>query len=158
VWGFRVGFMTFGTKQNSPELYAALESKIAGQVRGNVSNTSNLAQALLLNAYSAQEYQDEKKQKFDILKRRYDKIKQIFRDHPEYAGFFEPLPFNSGYFMCIRPEVSDTEALRRLLLEKYGTGLVAVGSIIRVAFSSTPFDKLEQLFENVFSACKELDE
>ncbi|MBD3343799.1 MAG: aminotransferase class I/II-fold pyridoxal phosphate-dependent enzyme [Chitinivibrionales bacterium] len=158
VWGFRVGFVTFGTKKNSPEFYSALESKIAGQIRGNISNSSHLGQSLLLRAYSDPDYVKEKKQKYDILKKRYQRINEVFNTHPEYSEVFEPLPFNSGYFMCIKPFVSDVEALRKKLLEKYSTGLIVVGDILRIAFSSTPYEKLDTLFANIYNAGKELQD
>ena len=42
VWGFRVGFISYGVKNGNPELYEALENKTAGAVRGNISNVSHL--------------------------------------------------------------------------------------------------------------------
>ena len=155
VWGFRVGFMTFGTALNSAGLYTALEAKLAGAIRGNISNASNVAQSLLLNAYSCEKYDIEKADKYAILKRRYEKIRSIFHTHPEYAEFFYPLPYNSGYFMCVKLTRGDSETVRKVLLEKYDTGLIALGEVIRIAFSSTPIDMLELLFNNVFHAARE---
>jgi aspartate/methionine/tyrosine aminotransferase len=155
VWGFRVGFLTYGIKGGSPALYEALEAKTGGAIRGNISNSSNPAQSLLVRSWSAGEYEAEKKQKFELLKRRYDEVKRILAAHPEYQEQFSPLPFNSGYFMCIKPK-ADPEALRQKLLKDYSTGTINFGSILRLAFSATPTGKLEKLFDNVFKASKEL--
>lgn len=155
VWGFRVGFITFGTKLNSASLYTALESKMAGAIRGNISNASNLAQSLLLEAYASPCYDEEKAQKYSILKRRYQKIRQILESHTEYGPYFSPLPFNSGYFMCVKVKSGDAEKVRRVLLEKYDTGTIALGDVIRIAFSATPYDAIEQMFDNIFKACRE---
>lgn len=155
VWGFRVGFLTYGIKGGSPALYEALEAKTGGAIRGNISNSSNPAQSLLVRSWSAGEYDAEKKQKFELLKRRYDEVKRILAAHPEYREQFSPLPFNSGYFMCIKPK-ADPEALRQKLLKDYSTGTINFGTILRLAFSATPTGKLEKLFDNVYKAGKEL--
>jgi aspartate/methionine/tyrosine aminotransferase len=156
VWGFRVGFLTYGISGGTPALYEALEAKTGGAIRGNISNSSHPAQSLLLGAWSAPGYAAEKKRAFDLLKQRYDKVRAILAAHPEYAEAFTALPFNSGYFMCVRPVKADAEALRKKLLADYSTGTVNFGGILRVAFSATPTTKLETLFGNIYKAAKEL--
>jgi aspartate/methionine/tyrosine aminotransferase len=156
VWGFRVGFLTYGLQGGTPALYEALEAKTGGAIRGNISNSSHPAQSLLLAAWSSPGYAAEKQRAFDLLKMRYDKVREILADHPEYAEAFVPLPFNSGYFMCVRPVKADAEALRKKLLADYSTGTVNFGGILRVAFSATPTAKLEKLFDNLYKAAKEL--
>ena len=155
VWGFRVGFLTYGIKGGTPALYEALEAKTGGAIRGNISNTSNPAQSLLVKSWTAGEYDAEKKQKFDLLKKRYLVVRDILAAHPEYKERFSPLPFNSGYFMCIKPKV-DCEKLRQKLLTDYSTGVINFGNILRVAFSATPTAKLPKLFENIYKAAGEL--
>lgn len=155
VWGFRVGFVTFGSGRHSPALYGALESKLAGALRGNISNCSNLSQTLLLAAYTHKEYDGEKAEKYAILKRRYEKIRDLLAAHAEYKPFFTSLPFNSGYFMCIK--IKNAETVRKRLIEAYSTGLIAVGEdILRIAFSATPYDLLEKLLDNVYKAAKDV--
>jgi aspartate/methionine/tyrosine aminotransferase len=156
VWGFRVGFLTYGIKGGNAAAYEALEAKTGGAIRGNISNSSHPAQSLLLAAWSSPAYAAEKKRAFDLLKARYDKVRAILAAHPEYAEAFVALPFNSGYFMCIRPLKADAEALRKKLLADYSTGTVNFGGILRVAFSATPTDKLEKLFANIYAGAKEL--
>jgi aspartate/methionine/tyrosine aminotransferase len=155
VWGFRVGFVTFACKNGSSQLYSALEAKLAGAIRGNISNASNLSQSLLLAAYRDSSYEQEKAAKFDVLKQRYVKMRSIFAEHPEYEKVFSPLPFNSGYFMCIRIHSGNAEIVRRILLEHYSTGIIAMGDVIRIAFSSTPYTLLEKLMSNIYNAANE---
>lgn len=156
VWGFRVGFLTFGVRGGTKELYAALEAKAAGAIRGNISNASHPAQSLLLKAYSSPAYAREKAEKFAILKGRYAKVKAILAAHPEYRDEFEPLPFNSGYFMCLKLKRAAPEALRQKLLQEFSTGVIAICGVIRVAFSATPTGKLDKLFANLYSAARAL--
>jgi aspartate/methionine/tyrosine aminotransferase len=157
VWGFRVGFVTFGCGRNDPQLYTALEAKLAGAIRANISNASNIGQTLLINAYTDEHYEDQKKEKYGVLKKRYEKIRDVLDAHAaEYAEVFTPLPFNSGYFMCVRIKGRDAEAVRQMLLKKYGTGVIALGDLIRIAFSSTPYSKIELLMSNIYWAAKEV--
>ena len=151
VWGFRVGFITCAVRGGNAALYSALEAKLAGAIRGNLSNISHVSQSLLLAAYRDPAYDDEKREKYEILKKRYEKVRSVLRDHPEYKDAFEAMPFNSGYFMCVRPK-GDPEKIRGILLEQFSTGVIATGSLIRLAFSATPLDQIEELFENLYRA------
>jgi aspartate/methionine/tyrosine aminotransferase len=157
VWGFRVGFISYAIKGGTAELYEALENKTAGAVRGNISNISQLSQSLLYKVYSAPTYEDAKKKKYAILKTRYN----ILRDElakTVYAEYFSPLPFNSGYFMCIELKKGlVAEDIRKHLLEKYSTGVIVLGNVIRLAFSAVPQNKLPELVENIYKACKDLE-
>jgi len=158
VWGFRVGFISFGIKNGTPALYEALENKTAGAVRGNISNVSHLSQSLLYSAYFSAEYEADKKEKYATLNSRYQSIIQVLDDQ-KYLEYFKALPFNSGYFMCV--ELKDTlnaEAIRKILLEKYSTGVIVFGNLIRVAFSAVPQSKIADLFENIYLACKDFIE
>lgn len=158
VWGFRVGFITYAIKGGTSELYDALENKTAGAVRGNISNISQLSQSMLYKVYSAPTYEESKKAKYDILKSRYECLK-VELAKPEYAAYFKPLPFNSGYFMCVEPlNGLNAEAIRKHLLEKYDTGVIVLGNVVRLAFSAVPKAVLPQLVENIYKACVDLSE
>jgi aspartate/methionine/tyrosine aminotransferase len=157
VWGFRVGFISYAIKNGTAELYEALENKTAGAIRGNISNISHLSQSLLLKVYLDKDYETAKKRKYSILKKRYDLLKERFAIE-KYAGYFEPLPFNSGYFMCVAVKKGlNTEKIRQHLLEKYSTGVIVFGNVIRLAFSATSGAKIPELIENLYNACKDLD-
>lgn len=156
VWGVRIGFITFASKGATPEQYKALEAKASGLVRGTVSCCTNIGQQLLLKAYQSPEYPQQKKEKFDTLCRRYHEIRRIFAAHPEYRESFEPMPFNSGYFMCVKPIGVEAEDVRLCLLQNYSTGVIVLSGLIRLAFSSVPFGKLEKLFHNIDRAIREL--
>ncbi len=157
VWGARVGFVTFAYKGMTEEAAEILEDKMAGAIRSNVSNVSNAMQSMMLKAYSSDTYDEEKAAKFETLKARYEKVKEVLAAHPEYVEVFEVLPFNSGYFMCVKlVDGLKAEPLRQLLLEKYDTGVIAVrDDVVRLAFSSIPLTKIEKLFENLYRAGKE---
>jgi aspartate/methionine/tyrosine aminotransferase len=156
VWGFRIGFITLGVKNSTPAQYKALEAKVAGAVRGSVSNCSSIGQHMLLKAFSSVLYASQKEKKFDILKSRYLKIKEILAGHLEYQESFAVIPFNSGYFMCVKPLGVDSEAVRKELIAAYGTGVIVLSGLIRIAFSAVPFSKLEALFFNIDSAIRKI--
>jgi len=156
VWGLRVGFITYGFKGATPEAYKALEDKTAGAIRGSISNVPNISQSLVLNAFKASDYKKEKQEKFEILKQRYLEVKRVINNE-KYKTVFEPLPFNSGYFMCVKPKKTVAEKVRLKLLEKYDTGVISIGNLLRVSFSSLPAKNIEQVFENIYLACKECE-
>jgi aspartate/methionine/tyrosine aminotransferase len=155
VWGLRVGFITFNIKNGETELYNALENKTAGAIRGSISNASHLSQSLLYKAFNDDNYIEEKRQKYDLLKNRYLAVKKQLDEHPEYKKEFSYLPFNSGYFMCLKLN-KDAEEVRKILIEKYDTGVIALGNLIRVAFSAVKTNEIPKLFENIFNACKNI--
>jgi aspartate/methionine/tyrosine aminotransferase len=157
VWGFRVGFITYGIKNGTPELYDALENKTGGAIRGNISNISHLSQSLLQSVYSHESYEAAKQQKYSILKKRYSLLKEtIFQ--AQYSEYLEPMPFNSGYFMCLKLRKGlNAEQVRLHLLEKYSTGVIVFGNVIRLAFSAVPQAKIPELIDNLYHACSDLD-
>ncbi len=155
VWGFRVGFITYGIKGGDAALYAALENKTAGAVRGNISNAANISQSLLLLAFNSDEYHRQKEAKYNIMKERYMAVKETLKDR-KYSEYFTALPFNSGYFMCVKlaPGI-DGEELRHLLISKYGIGIINLNNLIRIAFSAVAARDVRTLFDGIYNACKE---
>lgn len=156
VWGFRVGFVTFAFQGATAAQLKALENKAAGAVRGSISNAPSISQEILLKAYTSTEYPAQKAEKYNILKARYTKICTILAAHPEYAQSFTAMPFNSGYFMCVKPVGVDAEALRQKLLKDYATGTIMLSGLIRLAFSAVPLAQLDDLFANIHQAVQAL--
>ncbi len=156
VWGFRIGFVTYGIDCDNPLVFDALEKKTAGCIRGNISNASHLSQTILLKSMADANYEIYKKDKFELLKKRAQKMKEVLKN-PKYRDAFDVYPFNSGYFMCIRLKDVNAEQLRVHLLEHYGTGLISMGEKnIRVAFSCLELDDVELLFDIVLSGINDL--
>lgn len=156
VWGLRVGFITFAFKGASAEQLKALEAKAAGNVRSCVSNVSSIGQHLALTAFADPDYAQQKRDKYAVLIKRYHEIRSIIKLHPEYAERFEVMPFNSGYFMCVKPIGVDAESLRRHLIEKYSCGTIVLSGLVRLAFSTIPTTKLAGLFQHVSDAIDDL--
>ncbi|MBO7683362.1 MAG: aminotransferase class I/II-fold pyridoxal phosphate-dependent enzyme [Kiritimatiellae bacterium] len=156
VWGLRVGFISFAFKGATEAQLAALEAKAAGNVRSCISNASSIGQHLAVAAYADRAYARQKREKYSVLKSRYAEIRRILKAHPEYARNFAPMPFNSGYFMCVKPVGVDAEKVRRRLIEKYSTGTIVLSGLIRIAFSTVPKARLATLFSNVNAAISDL--
>ena len=156
VWGLRVGFISFAFKGATDEQLKALEAKAAGNVRSCISNSSSIGQHLAIAAFADKGYAKQKKEKYAVLKARYLEIRKILKAHPEYAKNFEAMPFNSGYFMCVKPIGVDAEKVRKQLIAKYSTGTVVLSGLIRLAFSTIPKAKLAKLFANVNAAIGDL--
>ncbi len=156
VWGLRVGFISFAFKGATEAQLKALEAKAAGNVRSSISNASSIGQHMAIAAYADPKYAAQKRRKHEVLRKRYVEIRRVLRAHPEYAANFEAMPFNSGYFMCVKPIGVDAEAVRRRLIEKYSTGTIVLSGLIRLAFSTIPKAKLARLFANVNAAIEGL--
>ncbi len=152
VWGLRVGFISFAWKGATEEQLKAIAAKAAGNVRSGVSNISSIGQHLALKAFADPAYAKQKREKCAVLKKRYRIIRYLLKTHPEWGDLFEPMPFNSGYFMCVKPKGVDAESVRRQLIAKYSTGTIVLSGLIRLAFSTTSCAKLSALFSNVAAA------
>nr|NJM03330.1 aminotransferase class I/II-fold pyridoxal phosphate-dependent enzyme [Desulfobacula sp.] len=156
VWGLRIGFVTYGVHCDNDLVLEALEKKTAGCIRGNVSNASHLGQTLVLKSMADENYERHKKEKFELLQARAQKIKEVLKN-PKYNDAFEVYPFNSGYFMCIRLKDVNAEQLRLHLLDRYETGLISMGEKnIRIAFSCLELDDVEPLFDIVLNGINDL--
>ena len=156
VWGFRTGFITYSVYGEDDNVLEALEKKTGGCIRGNISNASHLSQTILLKSMADQNYEVYKQEKFELLKKRALKMKEVLKD-PKFKNSFDVYPFNSGYFMCIRLKDVDAEDLRIHLLENYGTGLISIGkNNIRVAFSCLEENDVETLFDIILSGISDL--
>jgi len=156
VWGFRTGFVTYGIFGDNDTVLEALEKKTAGCIRGNISNSSHLSQTILLKSMADENYDVYKNEKFELLKKRASKMKEVLKN-PKFKDAFDVYPFNSGYFMCIRLKDVDAETLRLHLLDNYGTGLISLGEKnIRVAFSCLEESDVEILFDIILSGIFDL--
>ena len=156
VWGFRVGFVTFGFQGSTSATLKALESKAAGAVRGSISNAPSISQAILLKGYQSPEYAAQKQQKYNILEARVHRIREVLAAHPEYASSFETMPFNSGYFMCVKPIGVEAETLRKELIANYSTGVIVLSGLVRLAFSAVSLQSIEPMFANIHAAIQKL--
>ncbi len=151
VWGFRVGFITVstGVKEGMEDaFYEAIEKKLGGTVRSNISNCPSVSQAVLLHAMQDDRYGAEKAERRQVLKDRAVKVKDVLSD-PKYSECFTPYPFNSGYFMCVKMlKGLDAETFRKRLLKDEGIGVISIGTTdIRIAFSSVEVEDIEPLFD-----------
>jgi aspartate/methionine/tyrosine aminotransferase len=157
AWGFRTGFITYGMKGLDCDAYTALEDKTIGAIRSTISSSCHLAQSALLHAITSPQYPIQKENKRKLLKSRYDQVKKVLSQHSEYSELFCPLPYNSGYFMCVELKQGlESEAVRKRLLDTYDTGVVALGGLLRIAYSSVAANAIPQLFDNIFKACQDL--
>ena len=158
VWGLRVGFITYGCPITGDPLpvYDALERKTAGCIRGTISNASHLSQRLVLQSMQSPDYQAEKQEKFEVLKERAERVKQVLAD-AKYDWAWDVYPFNSGYFMCLRLKTVAAETLRVHLLDRYGVGLISLGEHdLRVAFSCIEADDVQELFDIILQGVQDL--
>ncbi len=157
AWGFRGAFVTYGVKGGTPEVDKALEDKTAGAIRGNVSSSALVSQSLFLNGVNSENHEKEKQRNKSLIGARYQKVKKVLAAHPEYKQYFEADPFNSGYFMCVRLKQSKADKIWDILLNKYSTGVICYSgkNLLRIAFASTPEEKLEKLFANLYLACQD---
>ncbi len=154
AWGLRVGFVTFAGKGMTSSQLEALEKKLMGSIRSTVSNSSRIAQTLLVDALGSEVYQQEKLRKRDLLKTRYQTVRSLLSRLD--SGPLSPLPFNSGYFMAFVCEGISAEQLRLKLLDR-GIGTIAIGErYLRVAYSTVDQADLEELYGEIFTAAREL--
>ncbi|MFC5405535.1 aminotransferase class I/II-fold pyridoxal phosphate-dependent enzyme [Cohnella soli] len=151
VWGFRVGFITYGGLSEAS--LSALEQKTVGNIRSTISSGPHPSQTFILRALSSDQFQAQKEQKFQIMKGRANKVKQLLDSGKYSSEDWTYYPFNSGYFMCLKLLTADAEAVRQRLLNEYAVGTIALGETdLRVAFSCIEEENLEDLFDRIYKA------
>lgn len=155
VWGFRVGFITFGNK--SEALLKALEEKAIGIIRATISSGPHPSQTFLLDALKSPEFVTQRQEKFDIMKNRANKVKEVL-DASKFADAWDYYPFNSGYFMCLKLKTTNAEQVRLVALEKYGVGTISLSDTdLRVAFSCIEEENIAEMFDLIYDAVKDVE-
>ncbi|MCP4297647.1 MAG: hypothetical protein GY786_18775 [Proteobacteria bacterium] len=90
------------------------------------------------------------------MKGRANRLKEVLKDS-RFDEVWSYYPFNSGYFMCLKLKGIDAEKMRIHLLDKYGVGAISIGKTdFRVAFSCIEEGQIEELFELIYQAAKDL--
>ena len=155
AWGFRCGFLTFACKGFTDAQYDSLLKKLMGAIRSSISCSSTPSQSIILKALAEPSIEQEKRELFNTLKARYKAVRK-FTDGRK-SSVLEALPFNSGYFMSFTMHGIDAEDLRSRLLNESGIGTISIDSqTLRVAFSSIDEDKIDAVYEKIYTTAEEL--
>ncbi len=155
AWGFRLGFLTYASKGLNKDHLEALTKKTMGAIRASISNSSKMAQTLVLKSLPNENYWKEKEEGFEILKKRYLKVKEVISSFGDDSPL-HPLPFNSGYFMTFRYD-GNSEKLRTHLLDAYGVGTISIQEkYLRIAYSSVELEDIEELYTIINKAAGEV--
>ena len=154
-WGFRVGFMTFGIRNQSTK--DAIEAKVKGLIRSNISSGPLPSQSAIKHVLKYHDQFDKEiAQNIETLKARYEVTKEVV-DHPQYSNYWQAYDFNSGYFMALKVNNVNPEALRKHLIEKYSIGIIALNdNDIRIAFSCVEKEDIPHVFESIAKAIDDL--
>ncbi len=149
AWGLRVGFLTFGGRGLGETAAEALSTKVVGNLRATISNSSNLSQHLVLRLLMHPAHEEQKRAAREELERRYRRVLEIVAGMPRGIGL-SPLPFNSGYFMSFRCTPFKAEELRLRLLDR-GVGTISLGEdVLRVAYAAVDIDLLQEIYAAIF--------
>ncbi len=156
VWGFRVGFLTFGSFGLKEDHFDALNQKVLGAIRTTISSSSRVGQTLLYKELSSLVYHGIKVKYAKVLEERFKTVKKILETR-ETGKSLKPLPFNSGYFMTFELERGSSEELRKHLLRTEGIGTIALQErYLRIAYSSVDNRDLKALYGTIFQAADQL--
>jgi len=150
VWGFRIGFLTIGSRGFSTEHYNAMVTKLMGAIRSSVSCANTAAQHIILKALDDKRTPGEKEEFQKILQNRYEEVKKFINKNPGHQAL-KPLPFNSGYFMSFQCEGVSAEQLRKELLLNHGIGVISLGEkCLRIAFSSLDEEQISPVYSTIY--------
>jgi len=154
VWGFRIGFITYGVRGLTKECAHAMVQKTMGVIRSSVSSCARPSQSLLTAVMQEARYREDTDRVVREMARRFAIVRQALS---KWVGTdsLRPYPCNSGYF-CAFACSGDPEQLRRYLLER-GIGTVALeGHLLRIAYSGVDPETLEPLIDSLYQAAGEL--
>ncbi len=158
AWGLRCGFLTLGPggRDSAEEVIDVLDAKLRGAIRSGVSNSPLLSQTLVERCLTDLESIKERDDKIEILRERAERVDLSARSS-RFSDSWEVYPFNSGYFMCLKIKGVSAENVRRHLLDRYQTGLIATAEHdLRVAFSCLELEEIEPLFELIDRSVRDL--
>ena len=159
VWGLRVGFLSFsvGGEDADSALYEALIAKVGGIIRAVVSNCSALSQYLVAKALKSPAFYEQRARNVALIRSRAETVAEVLQKNASFAEAWEPYPFNSGYFMCLKIKKVNAFDLRMHLLKDYKVGTIAISDTdLRIAFSSIEKEVVEPLFQKIYQAWKDL--
>ncbi len=156
-FGGRVGFLTFALPPDGAAA-AALESKLKCLLRAAVGSPPAASQVALIGALRDRATPGQIEAIRQRLAARYralaDALSDVDRD------LLEPLPFNSGCFALIALKENlelDSNDVRRELLERYDTGLIAIAPrYLRIAFCSVRRAALPELVGRIEAAVRSM--
>ncbi|HZJ88077.1 MAG TPA: aminotransferase class I/II-fold pyridoxal phosphate-dependent enzyme, partial [Sphaerochaeta sp.] len=156
VWGFRIGFLTYGSKAFDDAHLDALIKRTLGAIRVSVSNCDKPGQSLLLWAMErGKSYEADKEAVFVEMQNRYREVKRALIKYEDNT-LLVPRPFNSGYFMSFATAGS-AEELRTYLLDRYQIGCINIADVtLRVAYCSVECDMIEELIDCIYQAAGEI--
>ena len=156
-FGGRIGFLTFALPPDGGAA-AALESKLKCLLRAEVGSPPAASQVALIRALrdgtTAAQVEEIRRR----LAARYRVLAGALAEADR--TLLEPLPFNSGCFALVALEESlglDSEEVRRELLDRHDTGLIAIPPrYLRIAFSSVKKTALPELVRRLEAAVRSL--
>lgn len=155
AWGLRVGFITFGLKNDTAK--KVLEAKVKGLIRSNISSGPMPSQSAI--KYVLEHHSDFDKEiqaNIDTLQERYEVTKDVVYGD-KYKDYWQAYDFNSGYFMSIKVNGVNPEELRKHLINKYSIGIIALNHTdIRIAFSCVEKDDIPHVFDSIAKAIDDL--
>lgn len=157
AWGFRVGFITFGTSNSTTK--SVLEAKVKGLIRSNISSGPTPSQSAIQHVLAhPDQFNHEIQQNIDTLQARYNVTKNIvYQD--QYQSLWQPYDFNSGYFMALKIKDVDPETLRTYLIENESISIIALNQTdIRIAFSCIEKENIEHVFKKIAEAIQTLQQ
>lgn len=155
AWGFRIGFITFADYYKSRAAYSVMEQKVTACIRSSVSSCSRIAQSVFVKAVKDKNYQQERDEKFAILRSREKKVAEVvYRE--EFKKYWDVYPFNSGYFMCLKIKNVPADVVRKHALFRYGLGTIAFGQDLRIAFSCMEEKNIEKVFKIIAKSIDEI--
>ncbi len=145
-FGGRVGFITFPFELES-EIAEALTSKVKCLVRAALGSPVATSQMVLVQALRDPEIAGQVETVRLLLENRCRVLQAALETVDR--ELLVPLPFNSGCFALIElgPRVeTDAQSVRRLLLDEFDTGVIAVGErFLRIAFCSVRASDLAEV-------------
>ncbi len=157
VWGFRVGFITFGNPQLSDAIIHALEQKVMGLIRSTITSASRLSQSLVLDILKNQNTPQELATVFNELKSKYaivkSTLKELTKKYP--SSPITPLHFNGGYFMSFNCNTISAKKLRTALLEKEKIALIQIDNLLRFTFASVEEEDIPHVLHKVYEQAQQ---
>jgi aspartate/methionine/tyrosine aminotransferase len=168
MYGARIGAITLGIhskwlpESEVADLKKEWDNKMEAMIRSTISNSNHLCQEILIKimAEGFEKMLESRQKVFDILAKRFNASIAALKKYNTPKITMDPP--GGGFFLFLNVDGIPADKLAEILVAKYKLGVIPAVipkeniNGIRVAYCSVPEEKIDECFQRIDAAVREL--